>query len=324
MGSITLDAKDRKILYELDMNARESISSIAKKVGLSKEVVNYRIKQLINKGVIEGFNAIIDTSKTGYRIYRLFIKYQNVSPKREIEILNYLNQHPSIGWVSSYEGFYDLAILFWAKDIFEFRDLSDDLFTKYGQYFQEHVQSSVLRIYHFKHNYLFNTKDYYKGLIGGKIDQADLDGTDFSILQILAKDCRTTTLDIGKRLNLSPNTVKYRIKRLLENKVIIAFRTMINISSLGYQHYKVFLNLHNLTQKTRMEIVEYLRINQNVTCIKDSMGFADLEFEIHIQNVTELHETIRNLKSRFANIIKNSRSVLIYKEHRINYLPSAD
>ena len=41
-----LDLKDRKILYELDLNCRQSNSQIGKKVGLKRDVVAYRIKKL--------------------------------------------------------------------------------------------------------------------------------------------------------------------------------------------------------------------------------------------------------------------------------------
>jgi DNA-binding Lrp family transcriptional regulator len=40
-----LDLKDKKILYELDFNARQSNASIGKKVGLSKDIVNRRVKK---------------------------------------------------------------------------------------------------------------------------------------------------------------------------------------------------------------------------------------------------------------------------------------
>jgi DNA-binding Lrp family transcriptional regulator len=45
MEEIKLDLKDRKILAELDFNAREPISKIAKKVKISKEVALYRIRK---------------------------------------------------------------------------------------------------------------------------------------------------------------------------------------------------------------------------------------------------------------------------------------
>ena len=42
--SLHLDLKDRKVLYQLDVDCRQTNSEIGKKVGLSKQVVDYRIK----------------------------------------------------------------------------------------------------------------------------------------------------------------------------------------------------------------------------------------------------------------------------------------
>ena len=55
-----LDEKDRKILVELDKDARQSDSEIAKKVRISKQVANYRIQNLIKRDI---FNQIIDHLK---------------------------------------------------------------------------------------------------------------------------------------------------------------------------------------------------------------------------------------------------------------------
>ena len=41
-----IDLKDRKILYELDINARQTLSQIGKNVLLPKSVVAYRIKTI--------------------------------------------------------------------------------------------------------------------------------------------------------------------------------------------------------------------------------------------------------------------------------------
>ena len=41
-----IDLKDRKILYELDIDSRQSFRNIGRKVGLSKDVVASRVKKL--------------------------------------------------------------------------------------------------------------------------------------------------------------------------------------------------------------------------------------------------------------------------------------
>ena len=64
-----LDKKDKDILYELDLNSRQSFNQIGRKIKLSKEVVQYRIKQLekVKIKFIIAKNAIVTPgSKTAY------------------------------------------------------------------------------------------------------------------------------------------------------------------------------------------------------------------------------------------------------------------
>ena len=73
-----LDIKDRKILYELDLNARQTDSEIAKKVGLTRDSTRYRINRLIENGHINYFMTLLNSMKLGYDWYRTFFKFQNL------------------------------------------------------------------------------------------------------------------------------------------------------------------------------------------------------------------------------------------------------
>ena len=57
---IKVDMKDRKILYQLDLNSRQPFSQIGKKVGLPKNVVLNRINRLKEIGIIKNFYTVID------------------------------------------------------------------------------------------------------------------------------------------------------------------------------------------------------------------------------------------------------------------------
>jgi DNA-binding Lrp family transcriptional regulator len=45
---VNLDLKDRKIPYHFDLNCRQLNTQIGEKVGLSKQVVDYRIKRIFD------------------------------------------------------------------------------------------------------------------------------------------------------------------------------------------------------------------------------------------------------------------------------------
>ncbi len=115
-----IDLKDKKILLELDLNSRTSFSSIAKKVNLSKEVVNYRINRLIENQVITNFTCIIDYSKINVLAFRTFLKLCNLEKEKFEEILNYLKRVSQIGWGVTIIGRWDINFIFWCRDVSEF------------------------------------------------------------------------------------------------------------------------------------------------------------------------------------------------------------
>src|SRR3989338_6790520 len=117
MGELRLDVKDKKILYELDSNSRQPLSIIAKKVGLSRDIVNYRISQLISKGIINGFYAAIDISKLGYIFCRIFLRFQKIDPAKEEEIIEYCRKCPSIGWMYTVDNRWNLVFAVYVKNI---------------------------------------------------------------------------------------------------------------------------------------------------------------------------------------------------------------
>jgi len=88
-----LDLKDRKILYELDLDSRQSFRSIGKKVGLSKDTVASRIKSLVEEGIIQNFYAVIDAYKLGYISIRFYLTFQYTNPEIEKEIIDYFIQN---------------------------------------------------------------------------------------------------------------------------------------------------------------------------------------------------------------------------------------
>ncbi|PIB24914.1 ArsR family transcriptional regulator [Amylibacter kogurei] len=60
-----LDAIDRKILVELQIDASQSLDEIAKKVGASKTPVWNRIRKLRESGLIKRETVLLDADKLG-------------------------------------------------------------------------------------------------------------------------------------------------------------------------------------------------------------------------------------------------------------------
>jgi len=78
----TLDAIDKKILYLLNQDSSLPYHTIAQKLETTMDVVRYRMKNLVNKGIIIKFFPEISLPKLGYTEYLYTIKLKNVSQEK--------------------------------------------------------------------------------------------------------------------------------------------------------------------------------------------------------------------------------------------------
>jgi Lrp/AsnC family leucine-responsive transcriptional regulator len=314
-GIIKLDMKDNKIICELEKNARQPISQLAKKVRLSKETVNYRIKRLEKEDIITGYATNINSTFLGNNLYMLFFKFQNITSKKEEEMIDYIAKKiPQISRLCSVEGNWDLALSFSAKDIFEFKRVYDNFIGRYGKYIERKHISIATKIYHFLHSLLLgiNDRTHYISQEQEKIVKTDK--IDENIIKMLREDCRIPTLEIARKLRLSANAIKRRINRLVKERVILAFKIKINDLPFGYQHHHVMLALSNIDEARKKALIGALIESPNVCFIVEAVGESDLEFEVHVRNSSELHALLKELRNKF-NCIRSHQTILFCKSY---------
>jgi len=319
---IKIDKKDRKILYELDYDSRQSISKISKKVGLHKNVVLYRIKRLIEKGVIVDFYTVIDSFKLGYNSVRFYLVYRHITPSIRREIIEYFIRNKHTWWVGSFEGTYDLAVLWWVRELRDFYLFWEETLKKYQHYFQKQIFSNYVELRLYRHSFLlddYNFKDRKEYEIVGGGRKVDIDDLDIQILKFLATNARIPTVEIAKKLETTVDTIKSRIKKLSNLDVIQGFRVSIDYSKLGYQFYKVNIDLNDYNQRGR--IINYVKSIPNLEMIDKAIGFYDLELDFWTNGIEQFHQIMDDITIKFPNAIKNYTYVHDAKKHKMLYIP---
>jgi DNA-binding Lrp family transcriptional regulator len=122
-------------------------------------------------------------------------------------------------------------------------------------------------------------------------DDFHMDHLDLQILRILADNCRTSYRSIGLTLGLTTNTVKRRVKILIQNKIIGKFITNLNFAILGYKmNCLLIIRYHNSNID---EIAKYLHQFGNVYLGINAIGGTSV-FGIIVRPGME--EEIRFLK----------------------------
>jgi|SRR3989344_3105157 len=320
-----LDLKDRKILYELDINARQTDNEIAKKVGLSREAARYRVDKLVKEGYINYFITILNSMKLGFEWYRTFFKFQNLSIEKEKEIIEWLKKRAS--WVTKVEGIWDLNTGIFCKNVYEYRDIINEFLIKYSSYIEKYDVAIVTKMWHYHRDYLLNkkTKNSSADIMGFsskeeyKIEQ--IDEIDYKILQVLVKNGNMKTIDIARKIKSTEIVVRYRIKKLSEKGIILGFRAFLNISKLNYRYFKLHVNFKNLSQKNKEEILSYIHLHPKTVYTTELVGGADLETEYQVENNEEFYSYIQDFRVKFGEFIKSYEFMEYTNEYTFSYLP---
>jgi len=319
---VILDLKDRKIIYELDINSRQSFNEIAKKVGLSKDSITYRINKLKEGRVINQFHTVIDVGKLGYISFRLYLKLQNTTPQKEEEIIEFLKKQKIVTWLVSIEGEYDLGMAIYVKSIKEMNKLWKEILKKYVNYIDKRWLTIFTRVSYFPRAYLLGKKQNYDEYVFiTEPEKADLDQKYTELIKLLAPDSRISVLELSQKLKITPKTVASRIKELEKGKVIIGYRTMFDLEKLGYQYFKLHINLHNTTEEKIKLFRGYVKSHPNIVYDNEVLGGDDLEIEIQATTLQQFREIIEDIKKQFSGIIKSCTHMTFYKEHKYLFFP---
>ena len=319
---VKLDLKDKKILYLLDFNARMSYSQLAKLTGLSKQGTEYKVNNLIKKGVIKGFYPVINVPKMGYIYCRLSLVLQNVTEEKEKEILDYLVNDIRFFWVFTTQGIFDFLIVMWAKSISEFKDAITDLLSKYGKYIKAKNESVTTDVIHYQHRYLLDKKETEEIHIQETSEYIDIDDTDKEILKILCEDARIPIVKIAERLGMSAKVVAYKIKKLEKSKIIEGYRPLIDHNRLGYTYYKLWINLSYENIKEIERLYRYIKENPIVLYVVKGVGLPeDLDVEVMVRTNLELFNFVKDLRMKFPNLIGDYRTFMFIDTKKVRYLP---
>ena len=317
-----LDSKDHKLLYYLFLDSRQSLSSIAKKIGLQKNVVEYRIKRLQSKGIIKNFNTMIDVFKLGFSVYRLNIVLQYASPDKEREIIDHFVNHDNTWSIASTKGRYDLIITILVKSPNYFYAFYEDTLRHFRYFFKEIFFSQLYETFGYKHSLLLTEPLEPHERAYGYRDNGqtvNIDMVDYKILKLLAKNTRINSVAVANQINVSTVTIHSRIKKLIKSGVIQRYSITMDINKLGLREFVVNLSLRDYNKKN--QIITYLSDNPFLWEIHKTIGGCDLEITLYATNFEHFYHVMEDLRKKFPDDIANYDYLYVTEVFKSNILP---
>ena len=116
-----------------------------------------------------------------------------------------------------------------------------------------------------------------------------MDEIDWSIVNILKENSRTTNSNIGRKLNISEGTVRKRIKNMLKSGVIKKFKVIVKNNGIEGM---ILLTIDSKKAKHVSDI-----ITKKFDEVYEFTGKYDIALQVSCSSLVELNNVVDELRS---------------------------
>jgi DNA-binding Lrp family transcriptional regulator len=313
-----LKQKERAVLRELILNSRISMAALARKVGISREVALYSVNKL-KKDIIKKFFTIIDTEKLGFQRHGCCMQLKDITVEEEADFIRYLAEHDNVTYLGPTMGRWNVAFDILSKDDEDLKRVIDELSRKVPN----KIENIIIIGTSLKAE-MFPTK--IVGVIAPahktktkKLKALKIDAIDKQILALLTDNSRVEYAEMAKKLKMTPNSIKYRIRNLERAEIIQGYSLSVDMKKLGFDVYNLRLKTTN-DQKTK-NVITFLRNHPQVIYYYQHIGHENwnLDVGMMVEDASQLREFIIDVRKNFPDSISLFEVYLIPEETKGNY-----
>lgn len=324
-----VDNIDKKILYELDKNPLTDISSISSILEIDEISVRKRIERLYSIRAIKHTMPIIDVSRFGLNVYLLNLFFKLDNTMNNVRIADILCHEKSIAWVAEcveLNKSTDLAIFrvaIFAEDNYDLDERLQYLESIFSNSLDSYEIDLVPDKYVFKQRYLvendnsnINSLDDTHIILNGP--KTKLTKSELSILLAMKYLKKINYNDLSKITSYKNKKIEKTINGLISKTIINKFQIVFDTNVIGYKCYIIFFKFINFESKKQFE--KFIKKIPNVSHINTlNTGKWDMDMEFQVESPSQFRDVYNEIFI-FKNEIKESKIMLIKKEHKFRFL----
>lgn len=295
-----LDQTDMVLIRELEGNARQTIVDLSKKLLISRPTLKAKLQRLLDESIIR-ILPIVDPLAMGYKTQvNLGL---NTQPGQVDVVANILASYNQINHVTIHTGRYDAmawAVLENPEDLpgFVMQDLA-------GIPGIIRVETMVnLKIAKISYAYLSDKNPKLR------MDppRKPLDELDLKMIDALKGDALQTQTELAPKLGTSPSTVKRKLQRLLDER-IIRIVALVDPALLGY-NTRATIGINAKPHEVD-SVAQELASFQNVHHVVINTGNFDLIISVDFRGPEELSRFVREGLGSVQGLVSHETMVCL-------------
>jgi Lrp/AsnC family transcriptional regulator for asnA, asnC and gidA len=135
-----------------------------------------------------------------------------------------------------------------------------------------------------------------------------IDNIDLEIVNLLMEDGRMHAAEVARRIgNISERAVRYRIDRMVENKVI-RLSAIVNPKGLGMNVVAdVWLEVESVSI---LDVAKKMAEFENVSYVACSIGATDVSVQIQARDTADVYRFVTEVIGKVAGVRKTTTSIV--------------
>jgi Lrp/AsnC family leucine-responsive transcriptional regulator len=307
-----VDNIDKRILFELEKNARIADTQLAKIVKKSKDSVRYRIKKLEDEGIILNYKTWVDASKFGYRTSTIYLTTLNVSEKKE-ELLASLKKDKFVYWYGVAEGVWNIGITYFIKSNNDLFEIKNNLLTKYKDFIVDVKFTSLASVSTHEKTFLVNETSTLKTFTE-KTEDLELDEIGKKVLSLLYTNSKMNLAEIADKCSSTVDIVRKRMKDYEKQGIIVRYTIEIDYEKLGIEIYKAFVYLASFTKTDLKNLMTYFEKSKKIINIVKQIAPWDFELVIFTENFKDYTNVLSDLTKLNPKIFKKIETSIMSED----------
>jgi Lrp/AsnC family leucine-responsive transcriptional regulator len=251
----------------------------------------------------------------------VWVQIRHMQPEKKRKFLESLSSHPRVGWLAACGGKFDFAFSIMAEDSVTFSNIMRKILSDNPGIVQNYSITIATKIRSYPRTYLL---EKHKGERAGGLfssgppQRMRLDKKDMTILSILSRDAKTPAVEIGKKIGMSTNAARMRVKKLEEKKVIQGYKAIFQPSVIGIQNYEILITTEGITAEKEGEVDAYCRSNPYITLFMSCIGRWDITLSVDIEGPQQLQQVLSEIRDRFGPVIRDFEYTPILHVYKFN------
>jgi Lrp/AsnC family leucine-responsive transcriptional regulator len=299
---LKLDGIDKRILFELERNARIPDVKLAKIVKKSKDTVRYRVKNLEDNKIITGYKTWIDFAKLGYASTTIYFNLLNIPEKRS-KLIDYIKNDKRTYWIGVAEGAWNIGVSYFIKNNEELFAIKHELMSKFREIIIDVKITSLVSVSVHEKNFLINENTTLT-TFSENVTEYDLDDVSKKILGILYWNAKENIAAIADQLNSTIDIIRNRIQNMQKEGLIIRYSAVIDYHQIGYEFYKAFVYLKKFDKEIMKKLNDYVKDSKVIINMVRQIASWDIELILFATSFSEYDKTIGEFNKEFSQNVQ--------------------